>query len=369
MSKIARLALLSVFLLAFVVPAPPARGQGNMLEPPTNALDGSGNPVAFMKSLDQIEPRTLISQLPFMIAEPGSYYVSTPLRGAPGSNGITIAASNVRLDLSGFPLVGMTNSLDGITVSLFCDNITIRNGVIFNWGKFGVNAMMARGVVLADVKAMGNGWGGLYTGPDSLVERCSAYGNGTGNMGFPAPGTNPPVTDGIQIGRLSTIIDCKSGMNVGAGIHTYEHSRIIGCTATESLQANGFWAEDYCTIRDCTAARNNNSGMRIGAKCRVTENTCGENGTNFPPNQIGGISVEGNNNLVENNIVAGNNCGIRLMGTGNLVIHNAASRNMGMDYFNAVPPQSNFTGNVTSFSSGGGGSFSNTNPWANFSFQ
>lgn len=338
------------------------------LEPPTNAIV-NGMPVSTMKSLNQIEPRTLISQLPFDIVTPGSYYVSMPLFGAPASNGITISASNVRLDLSGFPLVGGSNSFDGIAVALPCDNIAIRNGVLLNWGKFGLNAIMARGVTLADVKAVGNGWGGLYTGGDSLVERCSAYDNGKGDMGYSTPATNPPVTDGLQVGPFSTITECKAGMNQGAGIHTYEHSRIMGCTATESRQANGFWAEDYCTIRDCTAARNNNSGMRVGSMCRVIENTCGQNGTNFLPDQIGGIAVEGNNNLIENNIVSGNSCGIRLLGVGNLVIHNAASKNLGMDYFNVVPPQSNFTGSVSAFTPGNGGAFSNSNPWANFSFR
>jgi len=331
------------------------------LEPPTNALVG-GIPVAVMKTMDQVEPRTLISKLPFAITTPGSYYLASPLTGVSGSNGITIAASNVRIDLSGFPLRGVSGSLSGIAVVQACENIVIRNGVAHQWGRTGVNASLAKGVVLSDLKAITNGWGGLYTGADSLVERCAAY-----NNGFTAPGTNPPATDGIQAGAFSTIENCKAGKNKGAGIHTYDHSRILGCTATESVQANGISAENYCTIRDCTTAQNSFHGIRVGSRCRVTENTSAENGYSSPATNAAGISIEGGNNLVEKNILVANDMGIYVPMTGvvrgNLIINNAASRN-GYDY--QILDGQNYIGPMEQFA--GGPAFTNTNPWANFRF-
>ena len=66
-----------------------------------------------MKTLDQVEPRTPISSLPFTIAAAGSYYLTGNLTGGAGG-GITIGASGVTLDLMGYELVGGTG--DGIQV-------------------------------------------------------------------------------------------------------------------------------------------------------------------------------------------------------------------------------------------------------------
>src|SRR5215813_4957107 len=62
--------------------------------------------VGLFKTLDQVEPRTPISSLPFTINQPGSYYLTGNLTGAPGANGINISASDVTLDLGGFALIG-----------------------------------------------------------------------------------------------------------------------------------------------------------------------------------------------------------------------------------------------------------------------
>jgi len=59
-----------------------------------------------MKTLDQIEPRTPISSVPFTISAPGSYYVTTNLTPGADQNGIVVAADNVTIDLNGFTLFG-----------------------------------------------------------------------------------------------------------------------------------------------------------------------------------------------------------------------------------------------------------------------
>jgi len=62
-------------------------------------------PGPLMKSLDQIEPRTPISSLPFMISSSGSYYFTKNLQfTATSGSAITINASDVTLDLGGFTL-------------------------------------------------------------------------------------------------------------------------------------------------------------------------------------------------------------------------------------------------------------------------
>src|SRR5436190_21836561 len=100
-------------------------------------LTPPGAPAPTMKTLDQIEPRTPISSLPFTIPAAGSYYLTGNLNGGAG-NGILIGASGVTLDLMGFELVGGTG--DGISVSAGRANITILNGTVRNWSGDGVDA-------------------------------------------------------------------------------------------------------------------------------------------------------------------------------------------------------------------------------------
>src|SRR6185295_16428367 len=66
-------------------------------------LTPPGAPAPTMKTLDQVEARTLISSAPFTISQPGSYYLTANLTVSSG-NAITIAASGVTLDLNGFTI-------------------------------------------------------------------------------------------------------------------------------------------------------------------------------------------------------------------------------------------------------------------------
>jgi parallel beta-helix repeat protein len=128
-----------------------------------------------MKTLQQVEPRTPISSLPFTITEPGSYYFTTNLDAAGGS-GITISASEVTVDLMGFALANGVGS--GISLAGFRTNIWIKNGAVRGWGSWGVNVALARGSTLENIRASRNGsssvFGGLRVGSASIVRNCAA---------------------------------------------------------------------------------------------------------------------------------------------------------------------------------------------------
>lgn len=121
--------------------------------PAQGPLTPPGAPAPTMKTLDQVEPRTPISSLPFTIASAGSYYLTGNLSGGAGG-GILIGATGVTLDLMGFELVGGTG--DGISVSAGRSNVVIRNGTVRNWSGDGVDASGAGQGRLERLRAVGN---------------------------------------------------------------------------------------------------------------------------------------------------------------------------------------------------------------------
>ena len=351
-----------LLLCSLLLPTTSAFSQTNYMEP----LGAPGSEAARMKTLNQVEPRTVITRLPFDITNSGSYYISGQLFGCANSNGITIYTNHVRIDLCGFPIIGVPGSLNGICVAAPAFNISVRNGIVSGWGRFGVNATNSKEVVFCEMKAFMNGFGGLYAGENAMVERCSAYNNGYDSG---AQGQQPPATDGIQVGAFSSILDCKSRFNKGAGINTFDFSRVVGCTATENMEAQGIMAHDFCTIRDCVAAKNGVDGIFVGNACRVSGNTCVWNST--ASTNGAGITVQGLHSLVEDNILIQNTNGIKVVAGGNIVIRNYASFNgMGMD-FNIVSQSPK--GRVVNAPDGQsfflqGTDIITNNPWANFKF-
>lgn len=327
------------------------------LQPPATALS-NGVPIATMKSLEEIEPRTLITRLPYQISKAGSYYVSGPLTGTNGACGIEISVGDVIIDLNGFTLTGVSNSLDAVRVTTSCDGVTIRNGGIFGWGGYGIMATNAAHVRCSGVNVTRCYAGGIYAGRNALVEQCEVYANG-----FSATPTNPPADDGIQVGSYSTVKECKAYANHGAGIHSYSFSRVSDCTATDSSVADGIHLEDYCTVRNCIAAQNTVNGIKVGSMCRVTENTCGGNGLTVTNGA--GILVIGHNSVIENNNSCGNYYGYQTQSPtwdGNLFIRNTASNNSNQYYLAA----GDHFGELLSPVAGG---ITNINPWANFSIE
>jgi hypothetical protein len=190
------------------------------LNPPAGAVGET------MKTLDEVEPRTPISQadIPFQILKDGSYYLTESVRVAnPGDAFvIRVGVDNVTLDLRGFTIFGATGGAQanyGILIEQGVENVTIRDGDIVTCG-------------LA----------GLYAGETTDVRVLRVTSSDHGGYGF-------------AMGTSSQLIDCVAHSNA----------------------ADGFQTGDGCSLVRCVARNNFLTGITVGVGCRVTDSTANDN--------------------------------------------------------------------------------------------
>ncbi len=294
-----RFSLMGAFALAAALALPAAGAAGDIHSPP-------GPPGPTMKTLAEVQPRSIIDSLPYTITESGSYYLVSNLTGVSGSPGIIVDAQNVTIDLSGFTLEGVPGSKAGIVsvnspessggfgvvtqqgASPSNRSITILNGTLKDWGKEGARfendtAGRAEGCTFLD-----NGRDGVYFGAGAIVANCLARGNN------------------------------KEGN--GAGIHVGEGSVVRGCT----------------TAGNVALVQGGACGISSGGGSVIADNTCfGQRGAGTWGG-ADGIIVIGNFALIRGNTCYGNygsgtgyGRGINAPGTDHNVIGNVCHGNSG----------------------------------------
>lgn len=223
-----------------------------------------------MKTLTQVEPRTLISSVPYFITNSGSYYLTGDLIGTPGQAGIVISASGVSIDLTGFSVVGSSNGIGVSGAGL--GGVSIRNGAVRQCVGPGINLGSVKRCQIEHVLVSDNGGSGMIVGSAALIDLCTASGN--------------------------------NGIGISAG--------------------------DGSSVFSCVVQSNTADGIVVTAQSRVAENTCDSNGS--AANQAGVRSTGAGNRIEANNLSRNNAHGIRVEGTNNLVIKNSSCSNTGTDY-------------------------------------
>jgi len=318
-----------------------AFGQG-VLTPP-------GAPAPTMKSLDQIEPRTPISSVPFTIADPGSYYVTTNLVGVSGSSAITISNNNVTLDLNGFALLGVPGSLYAVAFANSQTNVIVRNGTMNGW-RIGVHETSgnSRNVVLENLAIFASGSDGILFDSAADIRDCLCSSNvaigisvtGGRVMGCTA---NFNRNSGIEMNAGGLVQNCWSGYNGNYGIET-SGGIVSGCWVQ-----NNVW-----------------SGIQVASDGGdITGNDCYGNNTGGT-SSYAGIYIEGPGNHIEGNRVSASGyAGISVdsFSSGNIIVKNSVSGNSANNY---LTPGTQIVGPLITNTVSG--IITNSNPWANFAF-
>ena len=190
-----------------------------------------------MKRLDQVEARTPISSLPYVITTGGSFYLTGNLTGIASSNGITVAANDVAIDLNGFALIGVPSSGNGIAVSSPVQNLFIGNGTVHGWGGHGIDAGSAAVGHFERLLLSSNAADGLIVGSRSMAHDCMASGNSSN--GIHLVGVNSCADDnsvsanrtGIKVEGSGNIITRNSAAfntSLGYSVAANNYGQIIG---------------------------------------------------------------------------------------------------------------------------------------------
>jgi hypothetical protein len=130
---------------------------------------------------------TKITSLPYTINTPGAYYLGGDLTYAGDSDGITVNADNVTLDLIGFTLTYTGASTFRYGIWMWGrKNVEIRNGTVRGWsaGIIEYSYDLPVGHRLINIRAEENDTGVRLRGDGHLIQGCTAISSRLFASGF-----------------------------------------------------------------------------------------------------------------------------------------------------------------------------------------
>lgn len=247
------------------------------LTPPPGAVSSTSKP------LSQVEPRTAITSLPFVISAAGSYYLTDNLSIPANQVGIQVNASAVTIDLNGFTINGNATSSDGIDVASSARAVTIRNGLITNVGGCGIDAGtgaadLADGLTVENIRVLTAASRGITGSRGATIRNCYVSGAQVGiRAGFSSKVLASTVEfatqTGFNIEGGSLIESCvavgtSGGPTNGRGFVFGPGNTAENCVARSNTGA-GFAVSDQALLRGCSSTANSGAGFILGSDSRL----------------------------------------------------------------------------------------------------
>lgn len=333
---------------------------------------------------------TPISSLPYTITTPGAYYLAGDLTGVSGSNGISVHADDVLVDLNGHVLAGVPGAIAGVD-SASQKNVTVRGGTVTGWGTAGL--LLGQNSVAQGVSSRAN-LNGITLDFGMVVDCISTDDSSTGVSVSRGRVMNTSVQSsggaGISIGN-GVVKDCTVRFAGEDGIRSTSGTSLVkDCDVYNCLESGIYLQQGIavnCVAQDngdygfylvaaqavgCQAYSNSPSGYFLnGAKVVDSASVAYGLGDGFTVafdsevrncwGHAAGQSVfdvTGSRNRIEGNTAKAGATGFDIGGTDNLVIRNwAGSVTTGYSI-----GAGNYDAAVLTPSSG----FSSSNAWVNF---
>ena len=347
-------------------------------------LEPPGSPAPTMKSLDQIEPRTPISELPYTITESGSYYVTGNLTS--NEDGIIIEADHVTLDLGGHTITGNGegNGINAPNQS----GLVVQDGIIegFDSGIRSLNGRYGsyRNLFIQDNETDGIAIiAGFGNASGNVVDSVTVQNNG--NVGIIIGGLLGGTSQGNMVLNSKVMDNGLTGIMVASSSATVSGNIIRNCTISGSsdgpavdIAATNGGVCNSNMFTDSQIIDNAYGGLRLqadGADAEVSSNMIRNNRIMRNGDQVAALAVEGlaggqaNGNLLAGNHIADNEAvGIRIhadegIALGNLIENSHVSHNTGTGIQLSGSPQgtrirnNTVTGHQLGYSIGDTGSF------------
>ena len=264
-------------------------------------LDPPGAPGVTMKSLDEVEPRTPISALPYTISQPGSYYLTGNLSVNTAIDGITVQADDVTIDLNGFELNGNGSTSGAITqgaASPARRNWRIFGGTAVNWAYVLYAPSISNGQI-DHLTATVVGLDGIALGAGARLTDCTIVGDGLLDFRGLTKGT------GIATGAGSIIESCAV-RDFATGITVSANSIVAGCnvTAFDGVRAAA------STITGCRIAADRYGILVESGRNAILGNSIVAKSTN---SGCGIANSNGDGDTIDGNKVAGIDRGVCLV--------------------------------------------------------
>jgi parallel beta-helix repeat protein len=268
-----------------------------------------------MRTLDGVEPRIAIDELPFSINAPGSFYLVGDLTST--TNGILVLSDDVTIDLMGYNLYGPgAEGTHGIYLN-DRKNVVVRNGTVHGFD-YGLFASTSAGCQMLNLRVVHNAKDGIsVSGSGHHVEGCLAAANGY---------------RGIYLGEKSILKDNRAHHNGQDGILAQGSGSTVVGNVSYSNGLDGISVGTASTVIGNTAYDNGETGLSVWRACTVLDNAVYANNT---ANQMGdgGIYLW-EDNLVKGNTVSDNRqANIYVAAEGNALEENLVSRSATGIYF------------------------------------
>ncbi len=217
-----------------------------------------------------------------------SHRLTSDLAPPPDTAAIDGVASNVRLDLAGFSMIGSTVGGAANGISFQGSHWEIRGGTVRNFSGSGISQSNAgdTGVSIVDMRLHDNGGSGAVVYDGAHIMDSHAHDNGGNGFWMIGEGARISASAsrgngnaGLITGDAASVVDFSSINSGVLGIASGNGSSLSNLTVFKSGGISGVSCGNGCKIDGVTTAMNMTHGMLVGDGATISDVSAYSNGS------------------------------------------------------------------------------------------